>query len=234
MNLSYSRLNGLRTYVYDSRQELIDFAIDKKAILIAINAEKIIKSNDSFQELVNKNIGYPDGFGAVWALRKHGFKNVSRTPGCELWLDIIARYYQEKVIYLVGSKPAVIEKTVEKLHLEYPGINIANYRDGYIKTEKEKEDLMQDVIDKQPDIVFVALGSPKQEIFMIELLKKHPALYMGLGGSFDVYSDYVKRAPLFYRKMNLEWLYRLLKQPTRIGRQLHLIRFAFLNIIGRI
>ena len=183
---------------------------------------------------IYNNIGYTDGIGAVWALRNHGFKKATKIPGCELWLEIIKKFYKEKTFYLIGSKSEVIGKTVKKLKQEYSGIKILNYRNGYIKSEEEKFHLINDIQTKKPDIVFVAAGSPYQELLMNEMLSHHQALYMGLGGSFDVFTGFVKRAPDFWLRYHLEWLYRLLYQPSRFKRQIHLVRFVYLNLLGRI
>ena len=108
------------------------------------------------------------------------------------------------------------------------------YRNGYIRSEEERQALIADVVVRKPDVVFVAMGSPKQELLMEELLEWHPAIYQGLGGSFDVYTGHVRRAPAWWVRHNLEWAYRLVKEPVRIKRQIHLIRFLLLVRLGRI
>ena len=133
-----------------------------------------------------------------------------------------------KSFYLVGGKQEIIEETVEKLKKEFPSINILNFHNGYVKTDQEKINLIQDIKTLKPDMVFVAMGSPKQELLMEEMQRSHQATYQGLGGSFDVYTGYVKRAPKWWVKSNLEWAYRLIKQPSRIKRQIHLVRFFIL------
>ena len=169
------------------------------------------------------------------ALRKHGYKDVVKLPGCELWLKIINSLYRDgKRFYLVGSKQEVIEATVEKLKREYPGIDIAGYRNGYIKTDDEKRRLLDDIATLKPDVVFVAMGSPKQELLMEEMFERHPAIYQGLGGSFDVYTGNVKRAPRWWIDHNLEFAYRLIKQPSRIKRQIHLVRFLAMVELGMV
>jgi UDP-N-acetyl-D-mannosaminouronate:lipid I N-acetyl-D-mannosaminouronosyltransferase len=227
-------INDIKTYSFKSKNELIEFVNDKKTILIAINAEKIIYAKKSLSEIIKKNIGYPDGIGAVWALKKRGFKDAIKIPGVELWLDIIEKYNNNKSFYLVGAKQDVIFKTVEKLKNNYPGIEILNYRNGYFNSVEEKYQLFDDIKNAKPDVVFVAAGSPNQELLMEEMFEHYPALYMGLGGSFDVYSGNVKRAPQFWINLHMEWFYRLIKQPRRLKRQFNLIRFAFLSIIGRV
>jgi len=222
------QINGLTIFAPTTRKELISFALKNQKILIAINAEKILYANNDSRKLINKNIGYPDGIGAVWAVQKKGYKNPVKIPGCELWLDIIEHAFKDKTFYLVGGKQQVIEETVEKLKKEFKGINILNYRNGYIKTENQKNELIKDIKTLKPDIIFVAMGSPRQELLMEELHKSHQATYQGLGGSFDVYICRVDRAPQWFVKNNLEWGYRLLKQPLRIKRQIHLVRFFIL------
>jgi UDP-N-acetyl-D-mannosaminouronate:lipid I N-acetyl-D-mannosaminouronosyltransferase len=151
-----------------------------------------------------------------------------KIPGCELWLDIIAHAHKDKTFYLVGGRQQVIEEAVKKLKKEFKSINILNYRNGYIKTENEKNELIKDIKTLQPDIIFVAMGSPKQELLMQEMQNSHQATYQGLGGSFDVYTGHVERAPKWWVKFNLEWAYRLIKQPSRIKRQIHLVKFMIL------
>lgn len=229
------KINGVNINPFQSFEELLDYVSGRKGILVAINAEKILHATDQTRDIINRNIGYCDGIGAVMALKKHGYKNVVKIPGCELWLKIIASTYKTgKTFYLVGSKQEVIEATVNRLKIDYPGIKIINYRNGYIKTEEEKRQLLDDIADKKPDVVFVAMGSPKQELLMEEMSKRHQAIYQGLGGSFDVYTGNVERAPEWWIKHNLEFAYRLIRQPSRIKRQIHLVRFLFLVWIGKI
>lgn len=227
-------LNGVKTFAPKSRNELISFAMANKSILVAVNAEKILHATDQTRAIFNRNAGYPDGTGAVWALKKKGFKEVKKIPGCELWLDIVRKYHNSKTFYLVGGNQPAIEDTLAKLKKEYNGIQIVNFRNGYIKTQKEQEELIKDIVLKKPDIVFVAMGSPKQELLMEEIQEQHSALYQGLGGSFDVYVGAVKRAPQWWVKNNLEWMYRLINQPTRISRQIHLVRFFILLQFGKL
>jgi UDP-N-acetyl-D-mannosaminouronate:lipid I N-acetyl-D-mannosaminouronosyltransferase len=227
-------LNGVKTWSFNSRQQLVDFAFKTKKILVALNAEKILHANDKIREIINENIGYADGIGTVWALKKKGFKDAVKIPGRELWLDIIRSSYHEKSFYLVGGKQEVIEQTVVKLKTEFPEIRIVNFRNGYISGEKEKTSLIIDIKTRQPDVVFVAIGSPKQELLMGEMMQIYPAIYQGLGGSFDVYIMSVPRAPEWWVKNNLEWAYRLIKQPSRIKRQIHLLRFLWLLLVNKI
>ena len=226
--MQFKIINGVQTYAPASRKELIEYADQGNKILVAVNAEKILHATEDSRNIINRNLGYPDGIGAVMALKKKGVKQVSKIPGCELWLDIIAAYYKKKSFYLVGGKEEVVQETVSKLREEFTGINILNFRNGYVRTDEEKQALILDIATKKPDVVFVAMGSPKQELLMEEMQQKHAALYQGLGGSFDVYTGNVDRAPKWWVKNNLEWAYRLVKQPSRIKRQIHLVKFMYL------
>jgi UDP-N-acetyl-D-mannosaminouronate:lipid I N-acetyl-D-mannosaminouronosyltransferase len=226
--MNYKVLNGVKTYYPLSRKDLIAYAFDNKSILVAINAEKILYATDGSRSIINRNLGYPDGIGAVMALKQKGCETVVKIPGCELWLDIVEQYHSTKTFYLIGGKEEIIQQTVAQLKSKYPDIQIANFRNGYIRTEKEKQALIADIIEKKPSIVFVAMGSPTQELLMEEMQDKHQALYQGLGGSFDVFTGNVERAPTWWVDNSLEWAYRLVKQPSRIKRQIHLLRFVFL------
>jgi UDP-N-acetyl-D-mannosaminouronate:lipid I N-acetyl-D-mannosaminouronosyltransferase len=227
-------VNNINIYPFTSREELIQTAFEQKKMLIAMNAEKILHASDDTRNIINKNIGYADGIGAIMALKKKGIKSPVKIPGCELWHDIVRSKHKEKSFYLIGGKQVVIEKTVSQLTSEFPGINIVAYRNGYIKTDADKQALIKDIAKKKPDVVFVAMGSPKQELLMQEMQQHHTAVYQGLGGSFDVYTGHIHRAPQWWINNNLEWAYRLVKQPTRIKRQIHLLRFFWLLQLNKI
>ncbi len=227
-------LGGVEVYPFTSAEELISYVSGHPAILVAINAEKILHATDELKAIYNRNLGYSDGAGAVLALKKKGHQKACKIAGCELWLKIIDRYSREKSFYLVGGKPEVIEETIQKLRADFPRINIVGYRDGYLKGNDD-ETLIADIAEKKPDVVFVAMGSPKQELLMERMQRVHPeAIYQGLGGSFDVYTGRVERAPEWWIRHNLEFAYRLIKQPSRIKRQIHLVRFLFRVLTNRI
>jgi len=227
-------LGGVGVYPFTSADELISYVAERPAILVAINAEKILHATDELKAIYNRNLGYSDGAGAVLALKKKGHQKACKIAGCELWLKIIERYSREKSFYLVGGKSEVIEETIQKLRADFPRINIVGYRDGYLKGNDD-ETLIADIAEKKPDVVFVAMGSPKQELLMERMQRVHPeAIYQGLGGSFDVYTGRVERAPEWWIRHNLEFAYRLIKQPSRIKRQIHLVRFLFRVLTNRI
>ncbi|TYP95621.1 UDP-N-acetyl-D-mannosaminouronate:lipid I N-acetyl-D-mannosaminouronosyltransferase [Fodinibius salinus] len=227
-------LNEYKTHPFTSRKDFLNYLGDGNFnnILIALNAEKLMKDDDTLRRLVNQHVGYPDGIGTVMALKRKGY-TADKIPGAEFWLDIIDRHYMDKTFYMVGGKSEVIEQTVGRLKEEYQGIDIVGYRDGYMD-DQEEEGLVEEIKIKEPDIVFVAMGSPKQEFLMEKMFEEHPALYMGLGGSFDIYCGLKERAPKVFRKIGLEWFYRLITEPSRIRRQIVYLPFLAKVITNRI
>ena len=228
-------INNVNIYPFTSQQELIQYVDEHKGILVAINAEKILHATQQTRDIINQNIGYCDGAGAVMALKRKGFSNACKIAGCDLWLEIVNTFHDTKSFYLVGGKQDVIEETEQKLTKEYSGINILGIRNGYFSNEQELQELVDDIAAKQPEVVFVAMGSPKQELLMNRMKKVHPnAIYQGLGGSFDVYTGHVERAPKWWIDHNIEFVYRLIKQPSRIKRQIHLLKFLWWILIDKI
>ena len=230
-----SLVNGIKVYGFKQRSELHTIISDgkKPMILVAVNAEKIINANSELKELINSNIGYPDGIGVVKALKKKGIQTI-KIPGCELWLDIISKH-PDKKFYIVGGTEDVIQLTLLKLNTEYPDAQIVGWRNGYLRTNTEEEKLIDHIKSSKPDVVFVAMGSPKQEKLIKKLMKEHPAIYQGLGGSLDVYCGKLKRAPFLFQQFGMEWFYRLIKEPIRIKRYFFpLLQFFFKLHLGKL
>lgn len=225
-------INGVKCFAPESRNQLIQYAFNRKSVLVAVNAEKILHATDETRTIINSNLGYPDGYGAILALKKEFGIDAVKVPGCELWLNIIDTFACNKKFYLVGGKKNIISTTVQQLKSNYHDIEIVGYCDGYL-SESDELDLIADIQQTKPDIVFVAMGSPRQELLMQKMSQLHPALYQGLGGSFDVFTGKVKRASPLWVKYNLEWLYRLLQEPKRIFRQVLLVKFLALLYLGR-
>ncbi len=225
-------VNGYRIYAPKDRAELLTYIANENRILIAMNAEKIMKKETHLKDIINYNIAYPDGVGAVLALKSKGLE-AQKMAGAEFWLDIVKRFESEKSFYLLGATTEVIGSTITKLKSEYPNANIVGYQNGFLN-EQDIEELKEKLTALKPDVVFVAQGSPRQEFLMEKLLEVHPALYMRLGGSFDVYCGLKNRAPKLFLDLQLEWLYRLMKEPTRIGRQISLVKFMALLKMGKL
>lgn len=224
-------INNLNIYAFTSKKELINYVNNKKTILISAAAESIMNNDIRFNKIAQNHIAYPDGIGAVMALKRKGIKS-TKIPGAELWLDILKENPNKK-LYLLGSSQSVIENTAKKIKIDFPSIDLVGYRDGYFKKE-EFESIKNEIVDLKPDMIFIALGQPRQEYVAEDLFAVYEALYMCLGGSFDIYSGNKKRAPKIFLDLHLEWLYRLLKEPTRLRRQLNLIKFLILLKIGKL
>lgn len=229
-----AKINGIKIYTPTSIESLIAFAKEKKKALVAVNAEKIMNLNNDRKEFINKNIGYADGIGAVFALRKKGYKESQKIPGCELWLEVVKSNFLKSKFYLIGGSENTIQSTVKKLKEEFRGIKILGFRDGYFSSENQKDQLIDKIKKLRPDIIFVAMGSPKQEDLIVKLQHHHSALYQGLGGSFDIYTDSVKRAPKGFVSKYFEWLFRLVLEPKRIIRQVVLLRFVYKLVLNKL
>lgn len=226
-------VSGLRVFAFDSVDSLIAATTHRSTALVALNAEKLVDPPEDLQRLVNANIGYADGSGAVLAMRRKGVR-APRLAGSDLWLDIVRHFAGTRRFYLVGGADDVIGATVRRLQREFPTIQIVGYRNGYL-APADVEVLADDLRSQAAEIVFVAMGSPRQERLIEHLLQKHPALYMGLGGSFDVYVGRVRRAPILLQNLGLEWLYRLAQAPrARLPRQKARLRFALRLLTGRL
>ncbi len=226
--MEHRYINSKKIFGFKSRSELLAHISLQKKILIAVGVEKILNRDIKLTKIINENIAYCDGVGAVMALKKKGLYSV-KIPGAKFWLDLINDHYKTKTFYLIGSKEIVIKDTVNKLKKEFDGINIVNFRDGYFGDD-EISLIEKDLILKKPDIVFVALGSPKQEYLMDHFIKKHPALYMGLGGSFDLYTGVAKEVPTIWKKIfKWEGIYRAFNDFRNMKRwKRQLIAFKFI------
>lgn len=232
LNIKPAYINGVRVFPFKSSTEVIEYINQHKGILVALNAAKLLHDTH-LHPMINRNIGYCDGSGPVLALKQKGIKDAVKIAGCDLWLEMIKAYKAEKTFYLVGATQEVIDKTVAKLNEDFPGIKIAGWRNGFLRTDEDKATLISDIEAKRPDVVFVAMGSPKQEMLMEDLQSRHKAIYMGLGGSFNVYTGNVERAPKWWVDHNMEFAYRLIKEPKRIKRHIYVFQLAWWLLTGK-
>ncbi len=185
---------GFQVYPFADADQLLDFVAERRTLLIALGAEKLLNTHPDFQRVVNQGVGYADGIGTVWALRRKGWR-VPKIRGADLWLKMVQRF-PERRLYIVGAEESVLQAALEKLTRQlHP--QVVGARNGYYDEEGFAR-LKQDLCAKRPDIVLVALGSPKQEFVMAELFQAHPALYMGIGGSLDLYVGKVPPVPQWW------------------------------------
>ncbi len=233
--MEFVSVNNVNIYPFASQDDLINYIDQRKGILVAINTEKIVNATEQTRQIINRNIGYCDGAGALLALRRKGHKNVVKIAGCDLWHRIVETFHGNKSFYLIGGKQPVIEQAVKMLRNEFEDINLVGYRNGYLKDAFEEQQLIDDVAVKNPDVVFVAMGSPRQELLMERIQERCPnTIFQGLGGSIDVYAGYAERAPKWMIDHNMEFAYRVAMQPKRIGRLMKMLPFIWKLVTGNL
>ncbi|MBU0951719.1 MAG: WecB/TagA/CpsF family glycosyltransferase [Elusimicrobia bacterium] len=187
--------------------------------------------------IVNAGLVLPDSIGIaalIYLLSGKQYQKPRRKPGIDLMLKIceMAALHSWK-IFLLGSKPEIVKITVEKLKTRFPGINIAGFHDGFFKPQQEVN-IFNEIRQSNAAIVFVGLDVPRQEKWIFENLRNiNIPIIMGVGGSFDVISGKLKRAPGWMQALGLEWFYRFAQEPWRITRIKDLPVFALkaLNLI---
>ena len=180
----------------------------------------------------------PDGIGVILASKILGTPLKCKVPGCELGEMIVKHAAENGLrVFFLGGKPGVAERAEEKLREKYPDFHTVGTHDGYFKKEGAENDaVLAEITASGANILFVCLGVPAQERWIAANAEKLPNVRaaLGLGGSLDAYAGTVKRAPKIFIKLGLEWFYRLIKQPSRIGRMMKLPKFLFGTIWYRI
>ncbi len=216
----------------ETKKKIVEFINEgRKAIITPINPEKIMKSfkDDKLREiLLNSDLLLPDGYGIIFASKILKIQLKERITGIDMFEALLDYANENRLsIYFLGTQEEILKKVIERIEKEYPGIKIAGYHNGFFKEENE---VLEDLKDKKFDILFVAMGSPKQEYFIYDNFDKIDAkIFMGVGGSFDVFSGKLKRAPYLIRKLGLEWLYRFILEPRkRFPRVTQLFNFMIL------
>ena len=219
-------------------EESLDRAMEnihggKNAMVCTPNPEIVwlARKNTALKEaLAQAEFVLADGVGITLGAKILGRPLPARLPGIDFAGGLLERLAQEgKSVFLYGAKPGVAKQAAQNLEERYPGLQIAGTADGY----GEDEPVIAQIQETRPDVLFVCLGAPRQELWMTrhrEVL--NVPLMAGLGGSLDVFSGTVKRAPPIFGRLGLEWLYRLAKNPRRIGRMLKLPLFLF-AVIGQ-
>ncbi|WP_157469729.1 WecB/TagA/CpsF family glycosyltransferase [Clostridium algidicarnis] len=177
----------------------------------------------------------PDGVGVIFSAKVKGLKVKEKIAGIEVMQDIISYCNRkDKSIYLLGSKDSIVRKCKVNIEATYKDINVVGYKDGYFDLDN-CDDIIEDINKCNPDVLFVAMGCPRQERFIIKHMDKlHCKLFMGVGGSFDILAGELKRAPKWMITFGIEWLYRILKEPFRIKRMKSIPKFMIRAIIGKV
>ena len=210
---------------------------DKLNTVYTRNPEFIMNARDDeeFKKILNEgDLVIPDGIGVVYASRILGNPVSERVPGYELTENILKGIKDKKyTAYFLGSKGDTAKLAAENMMQKYTGLKVAGYRDGYFKVEEE-ERIIDEINRLEVDYLVVGLGSPKQEQFIYRNKQKLKVkVAIGNGGTLDIMAGKVKRAPVIFQKLGLEWLYRLLKEPTRFKRMLKLPQFMWIVIMTK-
>ena len=216
-------------YVVTPNPEIVEVCRENPAAMQAVNgADLVVTPNPEIVETCRADAAanaavngadlvLPDGIGVVKGAAMLGTPLKEKTPGIEFAAGLMEKMAESgRSLYLLGAKPGVADLAAERLQKQYPGLKIAGTHDGYFK---EDAPVVEAIRESGADCVFVCLGAPKQELWMA---RNGPAtgahLMVGLGGSLDVFAGVVERAPEGFQRLGLEWLYRLAKEPKRIGR----------------
>ena len=207
---------------------------DKTCYAVTPNAEIAYEAfrDESLRALLNEaDLVLPDGAGVVLASKILKTPLQQKVAGVDFADGLLGMLAQNgKSVYLLGSKPGIAELAAQKMLEKHPKLHICGMNDGYFKDEAP---IIEKINAARPDVLFVCLGAPKQELFMKDHLGElHVKLMIGLGGSLDSFAGTVKRAPKWMIRCNLEWLYRLIKEPKRFGRMLRLPKYLF-AVLGK-
>jgi N-acetylglucosaminyldiphosphoundecaprenol N-acetyl-beta-D-mannosaminyltransferase len=204
---------------------------------VVVNVDKIVKASRSnaLRDVINScDLINADGMPVVWASRLLGKPLKERVAGIDLFEALMRRAAETGWrVYLLGAQEEVVRSVYAKYVALYEGVQIVGYRNGYW-SEDEEEGVAQGIAEAAPDLLFVAISSPKKELFLSRLqnVMKVP-FAMGVGGTFDVVTGRVKRAPLWMQKSGLEWFYRFLQEPRRMFRRYFIDDMAFIGIFLR-
>lgn len=209
----------------------------KPHLVVTANSEMLVMANQDpllYEIIQRADLVVPDGIGVIWASRLLNVSLPERVPGVELMQALLAESVNKKWrVFLLGAEQGIAEQAAAEISEVYPGINIVGTYHGYFK-KSEQQQVLNAVKAACPDILFIALGVPKQEKWAAaHLASLNVPVAIGVGGSFQIIAGTVNRAPLWMQRFGLEWFYRLLKQPKRIGRMLALPRFALWIILER-
>jgi N-acetylglucosaminyldiphosphoundecaprenol N-acetyl-beta-D-mannosaminyltransferase len=194
--------------------------------VITLNPEMIMQAeaNPELGRILKASqLNLPDGAGVVWALKRRGVRSVRRLPGIEFAEQVLAEAARLGLpVSLIGAKDTVLMAAIENLKSRYPGLTVSYAHHGYFQDGPEADAIAQACADAAPRVVLVALGVPKQETWIARhaprFAEGQGAVFIGVGGSLDVWSGQTVRAPYWFRKLNLEWLYRITSEPWRIKR----------------
>lgn len=204
---------------------------------VVVNVDKIVKANwdPKLREIINGcDLISADGMPVVWASRLLGKRLKERVTGIDLFERLVARAAERGWrVYFLGARQEVVKCTVLTLLGRHPTLRIAGYRNGYWKPEEE-QDVVDAVKAARPDLLFVAISSPKKERFLGRYQAEMRVPFaMGVGGSFDVVCGLTKRAPMWMQRTGLEWFHRFLQEPRRMFKRYFVDGMYFFWLLAR-
>jgi N-acetylglucosaminyldiphosphoundecaprenol N-acetyl-beta-D-mannosaminyltransferase len=204
---------------------------------MAVNAAKLVtmRSDPVMREITARcDLVTADGQAVVWASRALGDPLPERVAGIDLMEALFGRAEATgRSIYVLGARAEVLERAMEEIRRRHPRLRIAGYRDGYFDAQEEAE-VVDAIRAAEPDLLFVAMSSPRKEYFLGEHGPSlSPVFAMGVGGAIDVMAGETRRAPLWMQKLGLEWLYRLMQEPGRLLRRYASTNFRFAWLVAR-
>jgi N-acetylglucosaminyldiphosphoundecaprenol N-acetyl-beta-D-mannosaminyltransferase len=213
-------------------EKILYWVTDKNHHMIVTAGPEFVMQcqvNPKLCQLVNSaDLVTADGIGVVWAAARNGRPVPERLTGVELVLAVLAEAQQRRQelrVFLLGATEVSLQACMKQLRGDFPELTFAG-RNGYFN-EAQLDEVLAEVQAFQPDLFLVGMGQPRQEMFIQTVLGRlSPCVAVGIGGSIDVWGGTVPRAPRIFQRMNVEWLYRLVSQPSRWRRQLALPRFA--------
>jgi len=213
-------LAQLETFIRDRTPRLVVTA-DATALVIA-------HEDPEFHQIINEaDLVTPDGIGLIWAAKRQGTPFLERVPGVDLVKQLVRLSHEHGYrLFLLGAAPGVADEAAQNLLRQFPNAQIVGTRHGYFNAEEEPE-ILQQIGAAKPDILLAAMGMPKQEKWLVKHRQTlQIPVSMGVGGSFDVYSGRIRRAPRIFQKLGMEWLWRLAQDPRKIGKVKNLPRFV--------
>jgi len=219
LGMRVSRVN--RAQALDLLQEFIDSGEPHLVVTADASGHVIAAGDPEFLRIVNNAaLVTPDSTGILWAARRLGMPLEERVSGVDLAEQLCARSAERGYdVYFYGAAPGVAESAAETMRRRYPGARIVGTADGFQNTPEQQAALLADIQSKRPAVLLVAMGIPKQEKWIVRHLKElGTPVCMGVGGSFDVFSGQVSRAPLWMQQRGLEWLYRLYQNPKKYAK----------------
>lgn len=221
----------------EASESLINMSKQSKTSYVVTSnpeiSESCVDDPELYTAVISADYIVPDGIGVILAAKICGTPIKERVGGYDLACALLPLIEKDSLsLYLLGAKPGVGEQAAQNIKNKYPEINICGVHHGYFSDDNE---VISEINEIQPNVIFVALGSPKQEIWMYTNRSRIKAgVMLGLGGGLDVFAGIVKRAPVIFIRLNLEWFYRLITQPARFMRMLKLPKYIIRAVLFRL